>query len=168
MISCPCTTIPRTLPLQNEILKERLGRCPEVAAIASEEEDGVVALAPEAGSLIVVFDPLDGSRNIDAAIPTGDGPQLRPRVVNAEGRGERRGAWSAQRGAGSAQRGVVSAEGRVVSAEGRGQRRGACAQRRGAWSAQRAGGRCSNPGGPGRQLIDAPASRISLVIGFRP
>jgi fructose-1,6-bisphosphatase I len=56
--------------LQNDILKSVLGKCKEVAVLASEEEDGAIEVNPE-GRYVVVFDPLDGSRNIDAAIPTG-------------------------------------------------------------------------------------------------
>lgn len=45
--------------------------CPsQVRSLASEEEDGVL-LTEQPGRYSVVFDPLDGSRNIDAAIPTG-------------------------------------------------------------------------------------------------
>jgi fructose-1,6-bisphosphatase I len=40
-----------------------------VAAIASEEDDRPIWLGE--GPYVVVFDPLDGSRNIDASIPTG-------------------------------------------------------------------------------------------------
>lgn len=42
--------------------------------IASEEEDTPVAIAVEetfSGNYVVVFDPLDGSSNIDAAVSTG-------------------------------------------------------------------------------------------------
>ena len=56
--------------LQNEILKSVLGSCREVAVLASEEEDNALEVNPQ-GRYVVVFDPLDGSRNIDAAIPTG-------------------------------------------------------------------------------------------------
>jgi len=54
----------------NEILKSVLGSCREVAVLASEEEDNALEVNP-GGRYVVVFDPLDGSRNIDAAIPTG-------------------------------------------------------------------------------------------------
>lgn len=42
----------------------------KVAVMASEEDDAPVWLADD-GPFVVVLDPLDGSRNIDASIPTG-------------------------------------------------------------------------------------------------
>ncbi len=59
--------------MQNEIMKDVLARCPTVAVAASEEEDEALELrGPNTpGAYVVVFDPLDGSRNIDASIPTG-------------------------------------------------------------------------------------------------
>ena len=46
-----------------------------VSLMASEEDDEPVsvhsACGREGGSYVAVFDPLDGSRNIDASIPTG-------------------------------------------------------------------------------------------------
>jgi fructose-1,6-bisphosphatase I len=50
--------------ISNQLLKDLLLACPQVAALASEEEDSVVAGNP-AGDYIVAFDPLDGSSNID-------------------------------------------------------------------------------------------------------
>lgn len=50
--------------IANQLLKELLQACPQVAALASEEEDTVVAANP-AGNYVVAFDPLDGSSNID-------------------------------------------------------------------------------------------------------
>lgn len=50
--------------ISNQLLKDLLLACPPVAALASEEEDTVVAGNP-AGKYIVAFDPLDGSSNID-------------------------------------------------------------------------------------------------------
>jgi fructose-1,6-bisphosphatase I len=64
--------------LQNDIMKAVLSSHPAVAVLASEENDeamlcsgGTTAAAAGGGGYVVVFDPLDGSRNIDAAIPTG-------------------------------------------------------------------------------------------------
>lgn len=56
--------------LANDILKEHLQDCGQVAAFASEEEDGVIPLRT-GGKFVVVLDPLDGSSNVDASIPTG-------------------------------------------------------------------------------------------------
>jgi fructose-1,6-bisphosphatase I len=50
--------------ISNQLLKDLLLACAPVAALASEEEDTVVAANP-AGTYVVAFDPLDGSSNID-------------------------------------------------------------------------------------------------------
>lgn len=50
--------------ISNQLLKDLLLACAPVAALASEEEDTVVAANP-AGKYVVAFDPLDGSSNID-------------------------------------------------------------------------------------------------------
>ncbi|KMT64846.1 class 1 fructose-bisphosphatase [Catenovulum maritimum] len=50
--------------LSNQLLKDILLSSPDVRAIASEEEDDVVAGIEDA-PYIVAFDPLDGSSNID-------------------------------------------------------------------------------------------------------
>lgn len=50
--------------ISNQLLKEQLLACTKVAAIASEEEDTVVA-GNETGKYLIAFDPLDGSSNID-------------------------------------------------------------------------------------------------------
>lgn len=45
-------------------------RSGKVAVVASEENDAPICLTDD-GPFVVVMDPLDGSRNIDASIPTG-------------------------------------------------------------------------------------------------
>lgn len=50
--------------ISNQLLKDLLLACPAVAAIASEEEDTVVA-GNDSGKYLIAFDPLDGSSNID-------------------------------------------------------------------------------------------------------
>ena len=50
--------------ISNQLLKDLLLACAPVAALASEEEDTVVA-ANASGKYLVAFDPLDGSSNID-------------------------------------------------------------------------------------------------------
>lgn len=50
--------------ISNLVLKNLLLSCAPVTALASEEEDTVVAANP-AGKYLVAFDPLDGSSNID-------------------------------------------------------------------------------------------------------
>ncbi|GBG65378.1 hypothetical protein CBR_g50739 [Chara braunii] len=54
----------------NDIVKRVLADSGVVAALASEEDEEPVFVA-NGGEYVVVFDPLDGSRNIDASIPTG-------------------------------------------------------------------------------------------------
>jgi fructose-1,6-bisphosphatase I len=56
----------------NETLTQRLGAVPQVGAIVSEEDEGPVVF--ERGSeaeFVVVFDPLDGSSNIDVNVNVG-------------------------------------------------------------------------------------------------
>lgn len=62
---------PKPLDLvSNDIIKAALHNSQKVSAIASEEDDLPVWFNDK-GPYVVVFDPLDGSRNIDASIPTG-------------------------------------------------------------------------------------------------
>ncbi|CAM9490027.1 unnamed protein product, partial [Choristocarpus tenellus] len=55
--------------VSNDILKSVLAQSGVVQVLASEEENEPVLLS--SGQYVVVFDPLDGSSNIDASIPTG-------------------------------------------------------------------------------------------------
>jgi len=58
--------------LSNEVFCDALRDSGRTAIIASEEEDVPVAVEETySGQYIVVFDPLDGSSNIDAAVSTG-------------------------------------------------------------------------------------------------
>jgi len=58
--------------VSNEVFCNCLRSCGRTGVIASEEEDVPVAVEEtESGNYIVVFDPLDGSSNIDAGISTG-------------------------------------------------------------------------------------------------
>lgn len=58
--------------LSNEAFRETLRLSGRTAVMASEEEDTPVAVEETySGEYIAVFDPLDGSSNIDAAISTG-------------------------------------------------------------------------------------------------
>ena len=59
--------------ISNEILLHCLRRCPSVGICASEEEDEAVNVRPreDGGRFCVVFDPLDGSSNIDVAVSVG-------------------------------------------------------------------------------------------------
>lgn len=56
--------------IANQILIDELKQNPNVAGLASEEEDDFVA-CHEQGEYLVLFDPLDGSSNIDVNISIG-------------------------------------------------------------------------------------------------
>ncbi|KAJ8764772.1 hypothetical protein K2173_009172 [Erythroxylum novogranatense] len=56
--------------VSNEIILRSLRNSGKVAVMASEEDDAPIWLNND-GPYVVVTDPLDGSRNIDASIPTG-------------------------------------------------------------------------------------------------
>lgn len=56
--------------VSNEIILSSLRNSGKVAVMASEENDAPVWINDD-GPYVVVTDPLDGSRNIDASIPTG-------------------------------------------------------------------------------------------------
>lgn len=73
----------------NDVFKAALAASRQVAVMASEEDDGPLppADAPAAARYAVVFDPLDGSRNIDASIPTGTIFGIYE-VASSEGEGE--------------------------------------------------------------------------------
>ena len=59
----------------NDLLTKTLGAMPHVAAIVSEEDEGPVvferAAADEGEQFVVIFDPLDGSSNIDVNVNVG-------------------------------------------------------------------------------------------------
>ena len=58
--------------ISNEIMKEALNASGCVSVLMSEEdEDCVVCEGMTSGRFAVVFDPLDGSRNVEVSIPTG-------------------------------------------------------------------------------------------------
>lgn len=56
--------------VSNEIILSSLQKSGKVAVMASEENDAPTWIHDD-GPYVVVTDPLDGSRNIDASIPTG-------------------------------------------------------------------------------------------------
>ncbi len=55
----------------NELCKSYLSRTGVFAALASEEEEGVVDLKNPGAKYVIAFDPLDGSSNIDVNVPVG-------------------------------------------------------------------------------------------------
>lgn len=56
--------------ISNDVLKDTLKACPVVAGLASEEEDLPVPANAD-GEFLVIFDPLDGSSNIDINVTVG-------------------------------------------------------------------------------------------------
>ena len=56
--------------LSNQIMIDTLSANPAIAGLASEEEDSFVT-ASQNGQFLVLFDPLDGSSNIDVNISIG-------------------------------------------------------------------------------------------------
>ena len=57
---------------QNDVMKAALLALPMVRVLASEEDDeAVLKSCSDGDGFAVVFDPLDGSRNIEVSIPTG-------------------------------------------------------------------------------------------------
>ncbi|KAJ7968310.1 putative Fructose-1,6-bisphosphatase [Quillaja saponaria] len=56
--------------VSNEIILSSLRNSGKVSVMASEESDAPIWITDD-GRYVVVTDPLDGSRNIDASIPTG-------------------------------------------------------------------------------------------------
>ena len=57
--------------ISNDVLTDMLLACPAVAGVASEEMDTVQPATNAAGEYLVLFDPLDGSSNIDINAPVG-------------------------------------------------------------------------------------------------
>lgn len=59
--------------IANELLMTCLGNRPTVAVVASEEneEPTILRRGAEGGKYCVVFDPLDGSSNLDTGVPVG-------------------------------------------------------------------------------------------------
>lgn len=57
--------------LANTLLLDALLACPHVVAVASEEMDNPVTGAHTAGEYLVLFDPLDGSSNLDINMSVG-------------------------------------------------------------------------------------------------
>jgi len=56
--------------ISDDILTQALLACPAVAGVASEEKD-MAEIADHAGDYLALFDPLDGSSNIDINAPVG-------------------------------------------------------------------------------------------------
>ncbi|MGH0036742.1 MAG: class 1 fructose-bisphosphatase [Myxococcota bacterium] len=59
--------------ISNDLMVHTLSACPSVGVLASEEEDEAIVVRPrsDGGEFVVLFDPLDGSSNIDVAAGVG-------------------------------------------------------------------------------------------------
>lgn len=57
--------------ISNSIIKNALIQSSKVSIMATEEENELISIPEVSNGLFVTFDPLDGSSNIDCAIPTG-------------------------------------------------------------------------------------------------
>ncbi len=59
--------------IANDVLIYRMQRCGTLCGMSSEEEEDIIGIPPEfpTGDYIVIFDPLDGSSNIDVNINVG-------------------------------------------------------------------------------------------------
>src|SRR5579875_2388702 len=55
----------------NDVLIAKLGKVPSVAAVVSEEDDAPVVFDHEGAQFVAIFDPLDGSSNIDVNVNVG-------------------------------------------------------------------------------------------------
>lgn len=56
--------------LAHSLFLRLLSQNPHIAGLASEEEEHIIATNPN-GKYVVLFDPLDGSSNIDVGVPVG-------------------------------------------------------------------------------------------------
>lgn len=66
--------------LTNQLFKDYLKESGHFAAMASEEEDGIVVMDPES-DYVIAFDPLDGSSNIDYNVSVGTIFSIHKRVT---------------------------------------------------------------------------------------
>ncbi|MBU2548366.1 MAG: class 1 fructose-bisphosphatase [Proteobacteria bacterium] len=73
----------------NEIMIRRLQACGEVCALASEEDADLIEMPRQMkkGNYVVIFDPLDGSSNIDVNVSIGTIFSVLRRVTPGEGDG---------------------------------------------------------------------------------
>lgn len=59
--------------IANAIITKAMDHGGKLCAMASEEEEGIIAIPPQfkCGKYLLLFDPLDGSSNIDVNVPVG-------------------------------------------------------------------------------------------------
>jgi fructose-1,6-bisphosphatase I len=75
--------------IANEIIIKAMDHGGRLCAMASEEETGIIAIPPEfkCGKYVLLFDPLDGSSNIDVNVPVGTIFSVLRRVSPGTGQG---------------------------------------------------------------------------------
>lgn len=73
----------------NDTMRHRLQSCGEVCVLASEEDADIIEVPRQyqKGHYVVVFDPLDGSSNIDANVSIGTIFSIYRRVTSGDGDG---------------------------------------------------------------------------------
>ena len=75
--------------IANAIITKAMDHGGRLCAMASEEEEGIIEIPPQfkCGKYVLLFDPLDGSSNIDVNVPVGTIFSVLRRVSPGPGRG---------------------------------------------------------------------------------
>ncbi|MBK7906731.1 MAG: class 1 fructose-bisphosphatase [Gemmatimonadetes bacterium] len=75
--------------ISNEIIVKALDHGGRLCAMASEEEEGIIPIPDQfkKGNYVLLFDPLDGSSNIDVNVPVGTIFSVLRRVTKGHGAG---------------------------------------------------------------------------------
>ncbi|MBI2408051.1 MAG: class 1 fructose-bisphosphatase [Gemmatimonadetes bacterium] len=75
--------------IANAIITKAMDHGGRLCAMASEEEEGIIEIPPQfkCGKYVLLFDPLDGSSNIDVNVPVGTIFSVLRRVTPGEGQG---------------------------------------------------------------------------------
>ena len=75
--------------IANAIIVKAMDHGGRLCAMASEEEEGIIDIPPQfkCGKYVLLFDPLDGSSNIDVNVPVGTIFSVLRRVTPGPGRG---------------------------------------------------------------------------------
>ncbi len=75
--------------IANAIITKAMDHGGKLCAMASEEEEGIIEIPPQfkCGKYVLLFDPLDGSSNIDVNVPVGTIFSVLRRVTPGTGRG---------------------------------------------------------------------------------
>ncbi|MDQ8153530.1 MAG: class 1 fructose-bisphosphatase [Gemmatimonadota bacterium] len=75
--------------IANLIITKAMDHGGRLCAMASEEEEGIIAIPPQfrCGKYVLLFDPLDGSSNIDVNVPVGTIFSVLRRITPGTGNG---------------------------------------------------------------------------------